>query len=1013
MYNKLLRLMKYRFVTILICVLIAHIQSRGQYYLSSKQYGFSSGLGHRHVNASFIDSKGKKVILTANSMAFFEGNSFKSISYPEAFSSKGFNTICEDNMGNYWVSEAFEWFYSFNIRQTYVYNHEQFIPSKNKLPNSIQIESIISDENRLLLIGTKTGEIYSYSANNNKLSLRKKIGKLPVKLLYAKQNKIVFCEAKGTLEDDNIQLINYAGKILFQEKLLNKFGVSVLSVADELYAVFDGRTQTEVVKLGTNITFSLPKNHSYTYLTGLVYEPKFKSLIFYSNDKISFLSPNLETLYTHDFPFSIHHIIPDGHGNLFMSTDNGLVIVRIQKGVINTLLYNPNPEDNQNNYSCRQIYKLDKNTLIVNTNQCRQVVNLQTGKSEKLPTLNTNLQNDFILSILHDKQGNLWFGEQQLVTTDLVSKVNHAYFANYETRIWSMTEHKQGLMLGFEKKGIGYFDKSKGSIEYFDGKQPQELASATVYDFLKLKDKVFIASSSGLYVLDNDGVIKNIPYSFGQKKATYDINLFDKKQANTLILSTEEGILLLDIATSKIRQFIQDKHFAKVKFLSCYETQNGYWASSEQGIWHFDKVGNLLKIYTELDGLTNNECNTLAHFQDEEGTLYFGGLNGINVIKPEAFANQPKEGVMLIRNIRIFDNQELVSTIPALNGNIITLKTSENSIELEAEFDDYMYDCEKQFYYTVGQEEKNWAPFVAKNFRMDNLPYGESLIHLKVVACNNFANSNILTVKVFRAYPLYYRWYFWVMVAVVMGLLIWAGFQLYAYNYRMRNLKLKALVDRQTVSLHENLKFRDELLKLLVHDVRHPIISFNNLTDKLNLLIQKQEYERLSLLGTESKSRSENLLWLIDNLILWIQSTNKNETVVYQNHDLIGLIHKIIRSYQNDISVRNLTFVVEPEAFIAKIDEKLFVITMRNIIFNAIEYAKRDTTVQIKISRNAQLVEVTCYNLVEPDTQPRAESRGLKIGLSVLKTILEKQSIELFNDKVDDIYLTRLIIPEK
>jgi hypothetical protein len=301
----------------------------------------------------------------------------------------------------------------------------------------------------------------------------------------------------------------------------------------------------EVVKLGTNVNFYSPKNHSYSYLTGLVYEPKFKSLIFYNNDKISFLGANLETLYTHDFPFSIHHITPDGHGNLFMSTDNGLVIVRIQKGVINTLLYNPNPENNQDNYSCREIYKLDKNTLIVNTNQCRQVVNLRTGKSEKLPTLNANGQNDFILSILHDKQGTLWFGEQQLVTTDLVTKVNRSYFANYETRIWSMTEYKQGLLLGFEKKGIGYFDKSKGSINYFDGKQPQELASATVYDFLKLKYKVFIASSSGLYILENNGDIKQIPYPVGQKKATYDINIFDKKQANMLSLSTEEGILTI------------------------------------------------------------------------------------------------------------------------------------------------------------------------------------------------------------------------------------------------------------------------------------------------------------------------------------------------------------------------------------------------------------------------------------------------------------------------------------
>lgn len=1013
MYNKLVRLMIYRFVTILMCILLAHIQSRGQYYLSSKQYGFSSGLGHRHVNASFIDSKGKKNILTANSMAFFEGDAFKTVAYPEAFSSKGFNTICEDNTGNYWVSEAFEWFYSFNIRQTYIYQQGNFIPSKNKIPSSIQIESILSDDHRLLFIGTKTGEIYSYSANDNKLLLRKKIGKAPIKLLYANQNKIVFCEEKGITEDHNIQLINYAGKVLFQEKLHNKFGISVLSVADELYAVFDGRNQTEIVKLGTNVAFSLPKNHSYTYLTGLVYEPKFNSLIFYSNDKIFFLSPALEILYTYDFSFSIHHITPDRHGNLFMSTDNGLVILRIQKGVINTLLYNPNPEDNQDNYSCRKIYKFDKNTLIVNTNKCRQVIDLRTGRHQKLPTLNANLQDDFILSILHDKQGNLWFGEQQLVTTDLTKKVNHSYFANYETRIWSMTEYQQGLLLGFEKKGIGYFDKARGSINYFESKQPQELASATVYDFLKIENQVFIASSSGLYVLDNKGTIKNIPYAFGQKKATYDINIFNKKEGNTLSLSTEEGILLLDINTLKTRQFVQDKHFEKVKFLSCYETINGYWASSEQGVWHFDKIGNLLKIYTELDGLTNNECNTLAHYQDEEGTLFFGGLNGINIIKPEAFANQPKEGIIQIQNIRIFNKQELINTIPELRNDKLTLTTNENSIEFETAFDDYMYDCEKQFYYTIGLEEKNWAPFVAKNFRIDNIPYGESLIHIKVIACNNFANSNLLTIKVFRAYPLYYQWYFWVLVLLILGALIVGGFQLYSYNYRMRNLKLKALVDRQTVTLRENLTFRDELLKLLVHDVRHPIISFNNLTDKLNFLIQKKEFERLSLLGTESKSRSENLLWLIDNLILWIHSTNKNETVVYQNHDLVGLIYKIIQSYQSDILSRNLNFVVEPEIFLAKIDERLFIITMRNIIFNAIEYAKRDTTVQIKISRNTQIIEVTCYNLIEPDTQPRPETRGLKMGLSVLKTILEKQSIELFNDKVDDIYLTRLVIPEK
>lgn len=1005
-------------IGLLIGCLLYSIIAQGQYFLSSKHYGLASGIGHRHINTSFIDSHGRKIILSANDLAFFENGNFKTVSFPDSYSTKGLNTIYEDDLGNYWISESFEWFYPFGIRHTFVFlpNH-QFIPAEQKLPYSINIESIRSDERRQLVIGTQQGEIYTYSAQKNRMVRKLKYSNAPIKVLYAQNNRIVFCEETDISLDKKIVVIDYAGKILYEESLSNRLCQSVLEVGHEFYALYlrydaHQKKSMELVKLGTNTRMQGNINQTFFYLTGITYEPKHKTIVLYHNNKIQFLNENLQVKYEHNFANAIHHLLADGHGNLFLSTDNGFSIIRVQKGQIQTYLYNPNIEAVEENYSCRSILKIDKTHLVVNTNRSRQLLDLTTGKSVVLPPLRPEASVDFVLSILPDEQGNIWFGEQLLGSTNLKTRKNQIYYSNYETRIWAMENYQDGFLLGLEKKGIGHYHKATQRVDFRKKNIPKALQESTVYDFYKTKNQVYIASSSGLYVLDSLDKITEIEYPKEQKKATYFINTFVVGNPTRLCLATEEGILLLDTSTGQITPFIRDKAFANVKFLSCYATQNGYWASTEQGIWHFDNQGNLLKIYTELDGLTNNECNTLAHYQDEQGVLYFGGINGLNVINPVAFPSQHQEGNILLKKVAIFSNQALSQVQTQISTPRIFLKTNENTLKIEVAYNDYQYDCDKRFYYTTQANQLEWTPFLEEELRLENLPYGKTTVYVKVVACNNFSQSSIKSIEINREYPIYFRWYFWVLVGGGLALGVWGLVQLYAYNYRLRNLKLKALVDRQTVRLQENIQFRDDLLKLLVHDVRHPIISFNNLTDKLNLLIRRNEHERLLQLGAESKHRSESLLWLVDNLILWIQSSNKNETVVPQNVDLVVLINRIIRSYSNDIDFRRLTFVIEPAVFIGKVDERLFVIVMRNIIFNTIEYAKSGSSIQIRLSRNTHLLTIDCQNFMHSETEPQPELQGLKMGLSVLKAILKKQSIELTNEKVGEIYHTKLVIPE-
>ena len=63
---------------------------------------------------------------------------------------------------------------------------------------------------------------------------------------------------------------------------------------------------------------------------------------------------------------------------------------------------------------------------------------------------------------------------------------------------------------------------------------------------------------------------------------------------------------------------------------------------------------NTYKITNELttkNGLYNNEFNTGASYVDQNGMLYFGGIDGVNWIRPDDFNFQtkPRSKVSIIR----------------------------------------------------------------------------------------------------------------------------------------------------------------------------------------------------------------------------------------------------------------------------------------------------------------------------------------------------------------------------
>ena len=85
-------------------------------------------------------------------------------------------------------------------------------------------------------------------------------------------------------------------------------------------------------------------------------------------------------------------------------------------------------------------------------------------------------------------------------------------------------------------------------------------------------------------------------------------------------------------------QFTTEDGLSNNNLYAVYEDDFGnLWMSSDYGIIRFNKETNRGKAFLPSDGITHHEFNRISHFKDEEGRIYFGGLNGVTVFNPKDF----------------------------------------------------------------------------------------------------------------------------------------------------------------------------------------------------------------------------------------------------------------------------------------------------------------------------------------------------------------------------------------
>jgi two-component system, sensor histidine kinase and response regulator len=187
-----------------------------------------------------------------------------------------------------------------------------------------------------------------------------------------------------------------------------------------------------------------------------------------------------------------------------------------------------------------------------------------------------------------------------------------------------------------------------------------------------------------------------------------------------------------------------------------------------------------------------------------------------------------------------------------------------------------------------------------------------------------------------------------------------ASSSLHLKNLEKHNTHLKNLLDQKTRELSEVVETNSKFISILAHDLRSPFSSILGVLEILKESLVEydvNEIEKYIDIVSDSASRT---LHLLDNLLVWTISQNKEKTFHPVKINLYELIAEEIESSITTARQKQITLdnSIEPGLNV-RADLQMVRTILRNLIGNAIKYTNAGGQIIVTATKSKQFVEIS------------------------------------------------------
>lgn len=1002
-------------------LLVGSISTMAQSGIRFERINVEDGLSQSAITSMVQDKYGYLWIGTLDGLNRYDGNSFTIYrddqDRPGSFPSHSVGKLFMDANQNLWVSYR-------NGLSLYEPEHDKFKSYKIQIDErNCFIRDFDQTSDSLILLSTNLGVL-----EFNHMS-----GKLSTSNLYSdfkNQNTYGVASANSMtwlFTDSCIWRKNSRDSLWFEFfRNDNQVRCTYFENSNELYV----RTESELLKYDSihdtlALIESLPKDQwpvSFDMLRtkdGNLWIAHGGISIFDSNDRLS-----TRLVHTPQDPNSlsgpfVSDIYETRDGVVWVGTNGlGLNKYNPSRSVFRYVGNFPGaPLTLADNY-ITSVYTDDDKTILVNTLDGLNVIDIQRQTSRHFPIIGKNKTEGRVLKVFADARGKVWLATNRGLMSfegNTIGWSGNEFLNSPDLAIYDAVVIDKSEILFTTSKGLLVWNEDKNKISII-----HDVGSLVL---MKAGHTIWFETGEKLRIMQwkDKKIVKTFPVNgsdFLHAPLASIKCIFQDTDKNIWLGTDGGGLSLYDSATQTFQHFQEADGLGNNVVYGITEDEAGnLWMSTNEGISVFNrKTKEFVRTFNKADGLQGNEFNTRAYFRSQSGKMYFGGVNGLSFFDPAQALNIPSLTPQTVLTGFYINN--IKQTV--LGSAQVSKLFSEHQIELEWHQRNFSFDVAGlgftfpsgiQYQYQLEGFDKGWnLNGNQSRITFTNIPAGHYTLFVK--SGNSFGDweEQGLAIKIVVISPFWMSsWFIAAALALIILLIFYVNFQRTLFLKRRASI-LQNLVDQRTREIqiqqeeiatqNEELTAQAEALENSNAELEKRVEGRTMTLQRLNedLVEKNTQLEQFTFITAHNIkgpiARIKGLINLLkpqtnNEIVHHLEtSTNTLDDVINNLNAVLNITHGINKKFEV-VSVRELLVLVietlreEISSINATVDTSEFedvkLVGMKayfqsvfyNLIHNALKYSDTQRQPYIK-----------CYSRITEDgTQIIVEDNGVGIDM--------------------------------
>lgn len=580
------------------------------------------------------------------------------------------------------------------------------------------------------------------------------------------------------------------------------------------------------------------------------------------------------------------------------------------------------------------------------------------------------------------------------------------------TNVWTIVQDTTGAVwLGSLGTGLDVYFPDK-DVFLYDILQVHKKGEPNniIKLFCDSKHRIWVCHEfHGVFVFDSGNFNEYKEICFDTKshnpQIIHDIHEDEKGQ---LWFASRSGkiFLLQDFETQTFQEIplqIKENTVANAIVNDAY---GNVWITSNLGVYVYNLETNTTKFFNSKDGLQEGTFNWSSILKDADGTIYFGGINGLSFVNPAKLKSKTPPKKTIIQSIQIFDKKIQLHeqthaatyiTKPVYLTDTIVLQHFDNVIHIEFAALDFISADAIKYQYKLQGFNKTWFN-ADENQRIatyTNLSDGTYTFMVRTMNTDGSWQNNQTQLTIIVLPPWWKTWWFKTINIVSILTIVILIYVLKTRSIRKRNVYLQKLVEEKTKELaltnkelftkkeaviaqntllvqqSENLqtanneltktnKTKDKLFSIIAHDLKNPFSGLLGFTKILyadfNKIDDSDKFHYTHLVHESAQS----IYSLLEQLLQWSKTQTSNISVAKTHFYLDELMQKLEELFKTDIAHKQIlvqkTIV---ESTVIHADKTMIETALRNVLHNSIKFTPELGNIEIKNTVSDTHVEIT------------------------------------------------------